>query len=104
MSRLVEDFARDGVVCLRGVIPPDLVDLLRRGVDANIAHPTPCAKVARRADDPGRFVEDFCNWPENAAYRQSFFRSRLGELPAGAPMGHPLFLILWPRDRSETMQ
>jgi ectoine hydroxylase-related dioxygenase (phytanoyl-CoA dioxygenase family) len=82
MSQLAEDFARDGAVCLRGVIPPDLIDLLRHGIDTNIAHPSCRAKIASRDGDPGRFIEDFCNWGENAAYRQFIFQSCLGELAA----------------------
>lgn len=82
MSAIADDFARDGAVCLRGVIPPDLIALLRQGIDANIANPSPRAKVASRPDDPGRFVEDFCNWADNPAYRRFIFESRLGELAA----------------------
>ena len=79
---LAEDFARDGAVCLRGVIPPDLIAMLRDGIDDNLARPSTRAKVASRDGDPGRFVEDFCNWGENVAYRQFIFESRLGELAA----------------------
>ena len=77
-----EAFARDGAVCLRGLIPPDLVEVLRRGVDANIARPSPRAKVASRPDEPGRFIEDFCNWDQNDDYRTVIFQSRLGEIAA----------------------
>jgi ectoine hydroxylase-related dioxygenase (phytanoyl-CoA dioxygenase family) len=77
-----EDFARDGAVCLRGVIPPDLIALLREGIDANLARPSPRAKVASRPDDPGFFIEDFCNWRTNEAYRRFIFDSRLGEIAA----------------------
>ena len=82
MSTPAEDFARDGAVCLRGVIPPHLVALLRQGIDANLAAPSPRAKIASDPDDPGRFVEDFCNWPDNPAYRRFIFESRLGEIAA----------------------
>lgn len=58
----VADFARDGAVCLRGLLTPDEVALLRAGIEANLAAPSPRAKIASRPDDPGRFFEDFCNW------------------------------------------
>ncbi len=77
-----EDFARDGAVCLRGVIPPDLIEVLRQGIDANIAAPSPRAKLASRLDEPGRFVEDFCNWGQNDDYRRVIFESRLAEIAA----------------------
>ena len=73
----IEAFARDGAVCLRGLLNADEVALLRSGIDANIATPSPRAKVASRADDPGFFIEDFCNWQDNAAYRGVIFDSPL---------------------------
>ena len=58
----VADFQRDGAVCIRQLLNADEVALLRDGIDANLAAPSPRAKVASRPDDPGRFFEDFCNW------------------------------------------
>ena len=74
---LIDAFARDGAVCLRGLLNADEVALLRAGIDANIAAPSPRAKVASRADDPGFFIEDFCNWQGNDAYRRVIFDSPL---------------------------
>ena len=51
-------------------------------IDANLAQPSPRAKVASSADDPGWFFEDFCNWQENEAYRRFIFGSALGEVGA----------------------
>lgn len=61
---LVQAFARDGAVCLHQLLTPDEVALLRAGIDANLAKPSPRAKIASRPDDPGRFFEDFCNWQD----------------------------------------
>ena len=58
---VAEAFARDGAVCLRQLLNADEVALLRAGIDANIATPSPRAKVASQPDDPGFFIEDFCN-------------------------------------------
>ncbi|MBS0403975.1 MAG: phytanoyl-CoA dioxygenase family protein [Proteobacteria bacterium] len=81
-AQAIDAFARDGAVCLRGLLNPDEVALLRRGIDANIAAPSPRAKVASRADDPGFFIEDFCCWPENPAYRRFIFDSPLAAAAA----------------------
>lgn len=61
---VAEAFARDGAVCLRQLLNQDEVALLREGIEANLAAPSPRAKVASRPDDPGRFFEDFCNWQD----------------------------------------
>lgn len=65
---LVAAFAADGAVCVRRAVPRDLLDRVRADVDGNLADPSPLAIVASRPDDPGRFVEDFCNWHRFDAY------------------------------------
>lgn len=70
---LVNDFARDGAVCLRGLLDAGQVERLRGAIDHHLAHPSPRAIVASRPDDPGRFVEDFCCWQDHAAYRELVF-------------------------------
>jgi len=59
------------------LLSPDEVALLREGIDANLAAPSPRAKVASRPGDPGFFIEDFCNWQHNPAYRRVIFETPL---------------------------
>jgi ectoine hydroxylase-related dioxygenase (phytanoyl-CoA dioxygenase family) len=73
----VDDFRRDGAMCIRQLLSPPEVALLRAGIDANLAQPSPRAKVASRVGDPGYFIEDFCNWQQNDAYRRVIFESPL---------------------------
>lgn len=77
-----QEFVRDGVVLLRGLLRPDEVDRLRAGIDANLAAPSPRAKVASRPDDPGLFIEDFCNWQSNPAYWEVISKSALSAAAA----------------------
>jgi ectoine hydroxylase-related dioxygenase (phytanoyl-CoA dioxygenase family) len=87
---LVAAFQRDGAVCLRGVLTPAEVERLARGIDANLAAPSPRAIVASRPGDPGFFIEDFCNWradapeaPDYAAdYRATAIDTALPEVAA----------------------
>lgn len=67
---------------LRGAIGADHLDRLREGIDANLAAPSSRAKIASEVDDPGFFIEDFCNWRDNRAYRSVIFDSDLGEIAA----------------------
>jgi len=76
-ARAVHDYEKDGAVCLRGLLAPAAIELLRAGIEANLAAPSPRAIVASAADDPGRFVEDFCNWRHNPCYRRFIFESPL---------------------------
>jgi ectoine hydroxylase-related dioxygenase (phytanoyl-CoA dioxygenase family) len=71
---VVDAFAREGAVCVRGAFSPDEVALVERGIERNLAAPSPRAIVASRPEDPGRFVEDFCNWQTIPEYEE-FLRS-----------------------------
>ena len=75
----VAAFQADGAVVLRQLLRPHEVALLRSGIDANLAQPSPRAKIASARDDPGFFLEDFCCWQENDRYRRVIFESALGE-------------------------
>src|SRR3981081_2293913 len=75
----VDRFQRDGAACIRRLFRPEEMAVLRAGLDENLAHLSPRAKVASGADDPGHFVEDFCNWQDIADYRRFIFDSALPE-------------------------
>jgi len=77
---VVAAFARDGAVCVRGALMAAELELLAAGIDANLRQPSPRAKVASNRSDPGFFIEDFCNWDENAQYRRFIFESALGAI------------------------
>jgi ectoine hydroxylase-related dioxygenase (phytanoyl-CoA dioxygenase family) len=104
----VAAFGRDGAVVLRGLLSPAEVALLREGIEANLAHPSPRAKVASAREDPGWFIEDFCCWQENAAYRRFIFESALGEVgaalmgSAGVRLYHDHMLTKEPGTRART--
>ncbi|MCB1387354.1 MAG: phytanoyl-CoA dioxygenase family protein [Nitratireductor sp.] len=104
----IEAFRRDGVVCIRGLFSPAEVELGRKGIDANIAAPSPRAKVASAPGDPGYFLEDFCNWQENPSYRDLIFNSSVGAV-AGQLMGsekvrlyHDHLLVKEPNTKART--
>jgi ectoine hydroxylase-related dioxygenase (phytanoyl-CoA dioxygenase family) len=106
--QLVEDFRRDGAVCIRNIFTEDEVALLGSGIERNLQTPSPRAKVASRADDPGWFFEDFCNWQENEAYRAFIFNSAAPAV-AGALLNcqtvrlhHDHLLVKEPNTRQRT--
>ena len=89
---LVADYQRDGAVCLRGLLTADELAALRRGIDANLAAPSPRAIVASQPDDPGFFIEDFCNWQANADYRALACDSPLAQVAARLMLSHTVRL------------
>lgn len=82
MSRLSDQFARDGAIVIRGLLDPAEIARVQAGIDTNLAAPSARAKTASKDGDPGRFVEDFCNWQTNPDYRDVIFNSRLATMAA----------------------
>lgn len=77
-EELIEDYWRDGAVCIRGLIGPEELDVLRAGISLNLRSLSPRAKVISAQDDPGWFVEDFCNWQSNSYYKRFIFDTTVG--------------------------
>lgn len=82
----ITQFRGEGCVVVRNLFSAEEVEIVRRGIERNLAEPGPLFGVASRDDDPGLFVEDFCNWQRIDEYRQIAFHSRAADV-AGALMG-----------------
>jgi ectoine hydroxylase-related dioxygenase (phytanoyl-CoA dioxygenase family) len=101
-------FQADGAIVLRGLFSPAEIECLRAGIDLNLAVPSPRAKRASNAQDPGLFIEDFCCWQENEYYRRVIFGSRLGAVGAAlmrsrtARLYHDHMLTKEPGTRTRT--
>ena len=80
-DKLIDDFARDGVVVLRGVFA-DWVERLQEGVEQNLAEPGEFGRVYTKGQDSGHFFGDYCNWQRIDAYRDFFFSSSAGTIAA----------------------
>jgi ectoine hydroxylase-related dioxygenase (phytanoyl-CoA dioxygenase family) len=81
-----EDFRRDGVVVLRGVLSPEALHTLAAGVERNLHDLSPLGMNATKPGDPGAFVEDFRNWQRIPEYAEAIAASELPAL-AGELMG-----------------
>ena len=81
----IETFQRDGVVLLRGAFT-GWVERLRRGLGRCLADPGayrfPCEST--RPGEPGRFFDNYCNWPLIPEYRDFVFRSGAASLAGQA--------------------
>lgn len=80
---MIESYARDGVVCVRGVLDPEQIQQAIRGIHQVLDKPSQLAQVASGADDPGRFTEDFRRWPDISDIAELAQRSRVPEIAAG---------------------
>lgn len=100
-------FHRDGALVVRGLFTAEEVEIIERGIERNLADPGPMFKVASQPDDPGRFVEDFCNWSRIEEFGR-IARESLAADVAAALMGsdvrlfHDHMLVKEPGTRQET--
>jgi ectoine hydroxylase-related dioxygenase (phytanoyl-CoA dioxygenase family) len=104
----IEAFRADGCVIVRGLFSPAEVATVESGIERNLANPGPLFGVASRDDDPGRFVEDFCNWQRIQEYRQIAFDSKAADAAADLMGGstvrlfHDHLLVKEPGTRQPT--
>ncbi len=73
----VDAFQRDGAAVIRGALNAKEVATLTRGIERNRTHRSPRAIVASAANDPGEFLEDFCNWQTIPEYAEIMRHSQL---------------------------
>lgn len=74
----VDAFREKGAVCLRGVVDTSWLDVLARGVEKNLADPSPYGCRYTPDSSPGSFVDDYCNWKRFTEYRDFVFDSGIG--------------------------
>ncbi|MGH1487789.1 MAG: phytanoyl-CoA dioxygenase family protein [Acidimicrobiales bacterium] len=76
----VEQFWRDGVVCLRGVIDPEWISELTAGVNQNIAAPSDRGRLWNRDEQGCTTFYDSQVWNEIEQYRRFVLESPMAEL------------------------
>ena len=64
----IKNFNNDGVVVLRGVFK-DWNEVLRKGAEFHINHPSESALIHKQGSYQVQFMEDFCNWQRIAEYK-----------------------------------
>ena len=82
----VEQYRRDGVVVLRGVIPDDVLAVIERGVEANLASPSRWSNDYAPEGSGGRFFDDYVSWQRIGEFRRAALDGPLPRI-AAALMG-----------------
>lgn len=65
---LKQAFKEDGVVVVRGLFK-DWIKPLQKAVEYNLKHGGPFFKNYTPEASAGRFIGDYCNWPNNPGYK-----------------------------------
>lgn len=76
---IINEFNEKGVTVLKGVFT-EWVDILQKGIQANMADPDPNARIYKGNEGSGRFFVDYCNWDRIPEYRDFIFNSPAASL------------------------
>jgi len=78
---VVEAYRRNGAVLVPGLFA-EHVELLRKGVERNMAQPGPYAAENTADGEKGRFWDDYCNWDAVPEFREAIDGSAAPEAAA----------------------
>ncbi len=78
---MVEAYHRDGVVLVKGLWK-DWVDVIRAGIERNMAEPGPYAAENLKPGEGGRFFDDYCNWQRIPEFEEVVRNSAVADVAA----------------------
>ena len=81
-ASVLDAYHRDGAVCVRGAFDAACIELLRLGVERDIAAPGPLHTVQQGSAEPGFFLTDFCMSQRLDEFRRFVFESPAAALAA----------------------
>ncbi|NQZ74209.1 MAG: phytanoyl-CoA dioxygenase family protein [Dinoroseobacter sp.] len=70
----IEAYQRDGAVLIPGLFA-DWVEVIRAGIERNMADPGPYAAENLQDGEQGRFFDDYCNWDRIPEFQQVIHES-----------------------------
>jgi ectoine hydroxylase-related dioxygenase (phytanoyl-CoA dioxygenase family) len=80
-EEMITAYARDGVVLVKGLWA-DWVDVIREGIDRNMAEPGPYGAENLKPGEGGRFFDDYCNWERIPEFGRVIRESAVAEVAA----------------------
>ncbi len=78
---MVADYRRDGAVLIPGLWA-DWVDVIRAGIERNMADPGPHAAENLKPGEGGRFFDDYCNWQRIPEFEHVIRESGVAQVAA----------------------
>ena len=80
-DEMIAAYQRDGVVLVKGLWR-DWVEVLRAGIERNMADPSAQLMATLKPGEQGRFFDDYCNWSRIAEFEQVIRQSDVAEVAA----------------------
>ncbi|GFY65979.1 uncharacterized protein TNIN_229011 [Trichonephila inaurata madagascariensis] len=60
--KVIEDYEKNGAVCLRGIFDKTWIELVRNGIEKNLASPSVFGEKLKGDKSDGHYFDDYCNW------------------------------------------
>ena len=76
----IKAYREDGVVCFRGMIADEWLDLAERGIARNLQSPGQFFRDHTPPDSPGRYVFEYWTWRDTPELEQVIFQSPLAKM------------------------
>lgn len=73
--KTIEDYEKNGAVCLRGVFDKTWIELVRNGIEKNIASPSIFGEKLKGDKSDGYYFDDYCNWNRIEEFKKYAFES-----------------------------
>ena len=77
----IDAFQADGAVLIKGLFA-DQIDVIRAGIERNMAEPGPYASENLKEGETGRFFDDYCNWCRIPEFEEVIRQSPAAEVAA----------------------
>ena len=75
-SSEIAEFKENGAICLRKVFSPRWINLVKEGIERNIANPSPFGESLKvNESDTGAYFDDYCNWKSIQEFKEYVFES-----------------------------
>uniref|UniRef100_A0A2L2XYK1 Phytanoyl-CoA dioxygenase n=1 Tax=Parasteatoda tepidariorum TaxID=114398 RepID=A0A2L2XYK1_PARTP len=79
---LIEEYEKNGAICLRGVFDENWIEIVRAGIEKNLNDPSCYSEKLKGEKGNGYYFDDYCNWK-----RIEEFKKFALESPAAAIAG-----------------
>ncbi|XP_054163204.1 uncharacterized protein LOC128961026 [Oppia nitens] len=89
---ILNDYRKDGVVCLRGVFSDRWIQQVIKGIDRNLQNPSAYSERLLNNGETGGFFNDYCNWKSIPEFQEFVYQSPAAAI-AGIVMESPISIF-----------
>ncbi|CAG2104916.1 unnamed protein product [Medioppia subpectinata] len=81
-QQIVDDYRRDGAVCIRNVFNNYWIEKVIEGIERNLKNPSDYSESLSSDGQSGAFFNDYCNWRSIPEFEQYVYQSPAAQICA----------------------